>query len=252
VETLKDIKHNWDEFAKVDPLWSILPLPEKKNNLWSVQELFATGQEEINSVMIYIDSLNIKTGKQKALDFGCGVGRLTQALALYFQECYGIDISSTMLGLAKKYNQFGDRCKYILNCSNNLKIFKDSTFDFIYSNIVFQHIPPEYTLEYIKEFFRIIKPDGLIIFQIAVQKLPIIGTGMRNFLKQVVPLQLRRFYKRLRYGTWAIKDMYCIKKDDLDKFIKTHAGEIVDTTLDKSTLPRYKSLRYCIKKCSKS
>lgn len=248
METLRDIKHNWDEFAKSDPLWSILPLPEKKNNVWSPEELFETGREEIESVINYIRSLNITFGNTRALDFGCGVGRLTQALASYFDICYGVDISAKMLELASRYNHYAERCIYILNDANDLTIFKNNTFDFIYSNIVFQHIPPPYSLGYIKEFLRIIKPNGLIIFQITVEQVPIVGTQIRDFIKRMTPIPLRRLYKRFRYGTWAIKDMYCIKKENLNHFIEEHGGRIIDTVSDPSTLPRYRGLRYCIKR----
>jgi len=246
VETLNDIKKNWDEFAKIDPLWSILPIPEKKGNRWSLNELFETGRQEIKSVIEYTETLRIKIDKNKALDFGCGVGRLTQALSIYFSECYGVDISSEMLLLANRYNQYGGRCKYILNTTNDLKIFEDSFFDFIYSNIVFQHMPPVYTLGYIREFLRIIKRDGAMVFQITTEELPMVGTKVRNIFKLIIPAPLRRFYKKLKYGTWAIKDMYCIKKDILNEFIQLHGGRIIDIVKDKSSLPRYKGHRYCI------
>lgn len=247
-ETLKNIKCNWDEFAKKDPLWSILPLPEKKGNRWNIQDLFITGEKEIKSIMAYVGTLGIKIGNEKALDFGCGVGRLTQALAAYFSECYGVDISSKMIALANQYNQHSKRCKYILNCTNDLKIFQDNTFDFIYSNIVFQHIPPFYTFGYIKEFLRIMKPKGLIIFQITTEELPMVSTKVSNFFNRILPMGLRRFYKRLKYGTWAIKNMYCIKKEDLNNFILSLEGRIIDIVEDTSSLPRYKGLRYCITK----
>ncbi len=41
----------------------------------------------------------------KALDFGCGVGRLTQALADYFNEVAGVDVSPTMVNKALEYNK---------------------------------------------------------------------------------------------------------------------------------------------------
>jgi len=246
--SLKEIKTNWEEFARRDPLWSILPYPQKKDNRWKIEELFATGEVEIKAIMEYITKLNIKIGKDKALDFGCGVGRLTQALARYFNNCYGVDISQGMLNLANRYNQYGKRCKYILNCSNDLRIFSDNTFDFIYSNIVLQHIPPQYSLNYIKEFIRIIKPDGLIIFQIATEEIPMIGTKLRKLISKIFPAELRRFYKRLKYGTWGIKDMYCIGKRELNNFISSNAGQIIDVVEDCSTRPRYEGMRYCITK----
>ncbi len=242
-----EVKKNWEEFAEKDPLWSILPLPDKKNNRWKKEELFETGRKEIELVMEYVDSLNRKFVRGRALDFGCGVGRLTQALCDYFDHCVGVDISLQMLRLAEQYNSKREHCQYVLNCAADLAIFKDDTFDFIYSNIVFQHLPPELTLGYIKEFIRILKKGGIIVFQITTGI-----TGFRNrlrrFLNQIIPLGLRRLYKKLRYQTWAIKDMYIIKEDVLNDFITSNRGYIIDIVDDDSSMPRYRGKRYCITK----
>uniref|UniRef100_A0A7C4X8S6 Class I SAM-dependent methyltransferase n=1 Tax=candidate division WOR-3 bacterium TaxID=2052148 RepID=A0A7C4X8S6_UNCW3 len=244
-ESLKKVQKNWDEFAKKDPLWAILPIPEKKDNRWKIEELFATGRNEIKAIMNYIQGLDINIKKDKALDFGCGVGRLTQALCEYFNECIGVDISSYMLQLANRYNKYPQRCKYILNCESDLKIFPDETFDFIYSNIVFQHLEPRFTLGYIKEFIRVLKTGGLIIFQVTTR---IIGfeNKFRRALNYLIPQGIRRVYKKIRYKTWAIKDMYCIDPKILNEFIKSHGGEIIDIVEDSSSLPRYEGKRYCI------
>lgn len=170
---LKDLKKNWDEFGKQDPLWSILTDPTKKGNKWTPEEFFKTGEEEIKSVLTYIDSLGIAYSQDKALDFGCGVGRLTQALCYYFHECYGIDIAPSMIELASTYNRYGSKCKYYINDSNSMNIFESNYFDFIYSRIVLQHIKPEFTKNYLKEFMRILAPGGLLVFQVPSEPAPV-------------------------------------------------------------------------------
>lgn len=170
---LKDLKKNWDEFGKQDPLWSILTDPTKKGNKWTSEEFFKTGEEEIKSVLTYIDSLGVAYSRNRALDFGCGVGRLTQALCYYFQECYGIDIAPSMIELATKYNRYGSKCKYYINDSDNMNIFESNYFNFIYSKIVLQHIRPEFTKNYLKEFMRILAPGGLLVFQVPSEPAPV-------------------------------------------------------------------------------
>ena len=39
--------------------------------------------------------------RRSALDFGCGIGRLSQALAEHFDQVYGVDISPKMIELAR-------------------------------------------------------------------------------------------------------------------------------------------------------
>ncbi|MEO0122646.1 MAG: class I SAM-dependent methyltransferase [candidate division WOR-3 bacterium] len=244
---IKVLRKNWEEFAKKDPLWSILPFPEKKDNRWQIDELYQTGRDEIDAVIKYMEGLQLNLEYHRALDFGCGVGRLTQALCKYFEECIGIDVSFGMLRIARDHNQYKEKCSYILNCSSDLKIFKNDVFDFIYSNIVFQHLPPELTLSYIKEFLRIIKKNGVIIFQITTD---IIGfkNRVRRFVNFIIPAPVRFLYKKLRYKTWGIKDMYWIKESVLNDFIKANGGVIIDCVDDYSSMPRYKGKRYCITK----
>ena len=89
---LDDLKKHWNTFAKIDPYWAILTDPSKKDGKWDTEEFFQTGIEHIKSIIDYIESLNLKLQKGRALDFGCGTGRLTQGLCTFFNECLGIDI----------------------------------------------------------------------------------------------------------------------------------------------------------------
>jgi tRNA/tmRNA/rRNA uracil-C5-methylase (TrmA/RlmC/RlmD family) len=83
---LKKIKKNWNELGKADSFWSILTAPDKKGNKWEINDFFQPGQREIDTLIKYIQTLVINFKQGKALNFGCGVGRLTQALAEHFQQ----------------------------------------------------------------------------------------------------------------------------------------------------------------------
>jgi len=101
---------------------------------WDVNEFFDSGRREVDSVL---QDCGFTPGAEgKALDFGCGVGRLSRALRSYFAEVYGVDISERMIKLAREYTP---PVIFVLNQSENLSLFQDNFFDFIYSNIVLQH-----------------------------------------------------------------------------------------------------------------
>lgn len=168
---MKDKKINyqsdWEEFAQLDPMWAIITDKNKKYNKWNNKEFFETGKREIKNFLINVKKLNIKIKFGTALDFGCGIGRLTRALSKYFKKIYGVDISPSMIELANKYNKYPDKCDYILNDKDDLSIFKDNSFDFIYTNIVLQHIPDKKIIKnYLIEFLRILKPEGLLYFHL--------------------------------------------------------------------------------------
>jgi SAM-dependent methyltransferase len=166
---IKELQKNWDALGNIDAFGNILTDPAKKGK-WKEEEFFKNGEEEISALMQYIDLLGVDLRRKRALDFGCGVGRLSQALCRYFDECCGVDIAPSMIARAKRYNRFGDRCRYYLNDRDDLKLFGDNSFDFVYSNIVLQHMRPEYSKKYIEEFIRVVAPGGLVIFQIPSER----------------------------------------------------------------------------------
>ncbi len=241
---LKDLQRNWDEFGRIDPLWAIITHPDKKGQKWQIDEFFEFGKKEIEEVMDRIGQLGISYQRKKALDFGCGVGRLTQALAEYFDEVCGVDIAPSMIELAKKYNRYGNKCSYFLNESDNLSLFNERQFDFIYTNITLQHIRPQHSKNYIKEFLRILDRNGLLIFQVpseASSQLNIIDR-IRLFLTEL------DFYRRLRYGTKAKMEMWGIKRDEVISLLEKNGGEILDIRKDDSAGKAWTSYQYVVRK----
>ena len=169
---LKELQKNWDQLGREDPLWAILSMPDKINNKWEIGEFFKTGIEEIEGVIRHAGSLGAPLKRTRALDFGCGVGRLTQALCRYFENCCGVDLAPSMIKQARKYNQYGARCEYYRNETDGLPIFQNESFDFIYSSLVLQHMKPGYSKKYIEEFLRILSPGGALVFQLPAELRP--------------------------------------------------------------------------------
>src|ERR1700691_1964495 len=109
--SLKEIQVNFEGFAQADPLWAICTDSQKRGRRWNREQFFATGELEISRVMQYVQALVLSPRKaDSALDFGCGVGRLTGALSQYFDSCCGVDISPTMIQLAKDFHGHNPRC----------------------------------------------------------------------------------------------------------------------------------------------
>jgi glycosyltransferase involved in cell wall biosynthesis/ubiquinone/menaquinone biosynthesis C-methylase UbiE len=162
----RKIQQAWDQFGREDPFWAVLTNPDKKGGRWSEAEFFATGRHDIQAALQRITSLGIGLTFEKALDFGCGPGRLTQALAGHFREAHGVDIASSMIAKAQELNKYGERCIYHLNARPDLQLFAANTFDLVYSWLVLQHMPKQLALGYIAEFARVTKPGGVMVFQI--------------------------------------------------------------------------------------
>lgn len=163
---LKDIQRSWDAYGKEDPMWAILVDPQKANNRWDESEFFRTGEKVAQEVMAWSDRLGLPAKRAVFLDFGCGIGRLTQAFAHYFDKCIGVDIAPSMIARAKKCNKHGTRITYIVNESDDLSRFKANSIDMIYTEYVLQHMHPTASKKYISEMIRILSPHGLLSFQL--------------------------------------------------------------------------------------
>jgi SAM-dependent methyltransferase len=162
---LAKLRKDWEEVATVDPLWAILAAPGARGGHWQLDEFFATGEEEIAGVLAAAERLGWPKQHDTALDFGCGVGRLTRALGDRFHEAVGVDIAEEMVRLARELNE-GRNCRFELNTRSDLSAFDDGSFDFVYSTLVLQHLPRRELVQgYIGEFLRVLRPGGLAVFQ---------------------------------------------------------------------------------------
>ena len=241
---LKDVQENWNRFGETDPFWAVLAWPGMDDGRWDPEAFFATGREEIDAVMAYVDGLGLNIARDAALDFGCGVGRLTQALARHFDQVHGVDISETMIDIARKFNQYGHRCHYHLNQQDDLSLFDDDSFDFLYSNITLQHMPPRYARRYILEFLRVLKPGGLAVFQI-----PSRPRGVtQRLLQPLKPTAFWRRYQKIRYGDQPVMNMYGIPRNEVEKLIAEGPGRVVDVQPDENADVAWESYRYVVQK----
>ena len=133
------------------------------------EEFFATAREQALGLERELRRLPPESGPRlrRALEIGCGPGRLMQPLSRHFAEIHGIDISDEMVRLAR------ERLKGVPNArvqhapGSDLSMFEDGCFDFVYSYAVFQHIPSrEVVFGYLREARRVLKNGGVLRCQI--------------------------------------------------------------------------------------
>lgn len=166
-------RRHWEKFARTDPMWAVLAHEDKTGNRWKPADFFATGRTTIDAEIARVRACYPELQRGRALDFGCGIGRLSQALAVHFDEVTGIDISAGMIALAQQYNSAGPRVTYLHNHQPDLTLLGETRFDFVYSLITLQHIAPDYAQRYIGEFVRVLAPGGAVFFQIpAASRVP--------------------------------------------------------------------------------
>lgn len=172
MSSINELQARWDEAGRIDPLYVILADYSKKGGGWDVGDFFASGRALIANALEGAGRLPFDLRWGRALDFGCGVGRLTQALAEHFGRVDGVDIAPSMVEQAGAFNRHGERCRYHLNKAPDLSLFANDTFDLVYSDLVLQHMTPELSSGYITEFVRVLAPEGLVMFQVPSKRTP--------------------------------------------------------------------------------
>jgi SAM-dependent methyltransferase len=164
---LQDVATTWEAQAQADPLWAVLSEPDKRGRRWSLEEFLESGREQVEHSLSRFEALGgVLPRRQTAVDFGCGVGRLTQPLAGHFEHVIGIDISPTMVAIARRLNRFGERVSYVVNEKPDLSFLGDRSVNLVFSHITLQHLPTEVAKGYLDEFFRVLEPGGGLIFQL--------------------------------------------------------------------------------------
>lgn len=241
MNALEKSKTMWEALARSDPYWAVCTVPGKQDGKWDAADLLATGVIEAETVLSFVRRLGLSIRPNgKALDFGCGVGRLTQALSRYFAECYGVDISSEMVSRATTLAKDSPNCRFFVNEVPDLSGFESNSFSFIYSSLVLQHIESEYVTLYLGEFVRVLEPGGILVVQIPDHRKGERIQRMRECLK--LRTRLRRLLALVGVpagpprGGWK---MYCYGEQKIRHLLSSASCEIVSVRLTNSCTPDF-------------
>jgi SAM-dependent methyltransferase len=164
---LAHLRETWRVLGEEDPLWAILSSPDKRGGRWSVDEFFAAGENEIGAIDGYCAELGRPSARNVALDFGCGVGRLSRALSTRYAQVIGVDIASSMVARARELNADRANIRFVENGEADLRFVETGSVDLVYSAITLHHSPAALQRAYIGEFLRVLSPQGVAVFQIA-------------------------------------------------------------------------------------
>jgi SAM-dependent methyltransferase len=162
--TLDGLKATWEGLGRTDPLWAVLTDPDRRNGGWTVEEFLATGVGPVRRVRQLLDEAGLRLG-DRVLDFGCGAGRLSNALADHAGEVVGIDIARSMIEEAERINRRPDQVQFVHYDGTRLP-FADESFDSAVSLISIQHSPPAVQVACLVELQRVVRPGGALVLQI--------------------------------------------------------------------------------------
>jgi SAM-dependent methyltransferase len=160
---LRTDQREWNDLAARDGMWAVCSTPGTRGR-WSEREFFASGEAEVYGILAGLEEHALSPARERALDFGCGLGRLSRALATEFDAVVGVDLSEEMVIGARRHTP---DVRFVVNETADLGHLPDAHFDFVLSLIALQHVSSADAIRsYIREFVRVTAPGGVIAFQL--------------------------------------------------------------------------------------
>ena len=137
------MRSDWDRRARDDAQFFIAcGHSETDAAFWE------SGRRDLEQLILHDVDLEPRA---RALEIGCGLGRLVRPLSERVERVFGVDISNAEF----------------FATSGRLSAFGDASLDFVYSFIVFQHVPTKKAVAgYIREAARVLKGRGIFRFQV--------------------------------------------------------------------------------------
>jgi SAM-dependent methyltransferase len=156
----QSIKSFWNKAAEENPYWYISSYGSFGTDR-NLEEFWASGQtiwEDIKRAIGYTPGPT-----DIVVEIGCGVGRLTRAIAPEVGRVIALDISDRMLAIARQADL--PNAEFRAADGFALPGIADRSVDLVLAYCVFQHLPSYDALRsYVLEMNRIAKPGSLMAF----------------------------------------------------------------------------------------
>ena len=185
----------WETWGHSDPYYAVLTSDEFHRDKLTDQSrdaFFRSGEIHIQMVLQWArDHLKKSFQPTRALDFGCGVGRLVLPLSRICQSVVGVDVSPGMLSEARENcRRYGrDNVELVLSDDDLARV--SGTFDFIHSVIVFQHVPPPRGLSVLRAMLGKLNPGGIAALHFTLGRKAPVFRKLIHWCKKNVPLANR-------------------------------------------------------------
>ena len=159
------LRDRWDSRARENSMYYI----HADRSDWSPLDFLASGESDVARLVDpLLLALHAPAATLTALDIGCGLGRLTRALATRFAQVEGIDIAPQMIAQAQAFDPLPPtNVRYQLCDGSGAIPLPARAVGFVFSYIVFQHVPTQRIIEtYLREIARVLQPGGLAQIQV--------------------------------------------------------------------------------------
>ena len=208
--TASESERFWDARAREHALFFVDNRLDYGNP--DVERFWVDGERALDQML---DTVGARVaGTDVVVDIGCGVGRLTRALAARARHVIAIDVSREMLMRARELNRALTNVEWRHGDGKTLTGVDTGSVDACVSHVVFQHLPePALTLGYVRDIGRVLRPGGWAAFQLSTDPSVHRGPGVvRRLARRVAPAPVKE-PRTLEHPAWLGS---AVAPDDLE------------------------------------
>lgn len=166
---MADSDQNWRLWGERDAYYAVLTDRSFRRDGIEAnrQNFFEGGRSYVGHWLAEVERHFGTLPRGRALDFGCGVGRLTIPMSEHFDNVVGLDIAPAMLEEARR-NSLGRQIDYFL--SDDALSRAGGTFDFVVSCMVLQHIPVPRGMAILGQLLGRVRTGGGCLIQLSTKR----------------------------------------------------------------------------------
>lgn len=184
-----DTDRAWSRWGEIDPYFAVVTDPGfRKHCIEQNRAAFMqSGEDYVARHFGEIEQTLGPVALGRALDFGCGVGRITLPLARRFDEVVGLDISDGMLREAKANGRSQGLDDVIFARSDDALSAATGQFDFVHTYIVLQHIPVARGMRIIDRLLERTAVGGVASLHFTIRRTMSLAQGLTYWSRHNVP-----------------------------------------------------------------
>ena len=193
-------KEIWDELGATDAYFAVATFDKFRSGAIdeaSRHEFFESGRRHIDDIWSpIVERYGIPLHPRRALDYGCGIGRVLLPLAARCESVTGVDISKIMLEATRQNAEDLGLDNIRLMDVDEFET-DEATYDFVHSFIVLQHIKPAIGYGVIRRLAERVEAGGAGMVHVTYSDVSPWSRRVRSKIYRDVPA-IHRVLNRLR------------------------------------------------------
>jgi ubiquinone/menaquinone biosynthesis C-methylase UbiE len=233
----------WEQWGKDDPMFGVASLEGRNkngSNPWTAQAFYSHGAKCWSEERIRWESYGVR--RDACVEIGCGAGRMSKQLATYFGRVVGVDISDSMLTLAR---QSVPEATFVQTDGLRIPLL-DGSMTAAFSCDVFQHFNEvKLAASYFAELYRVLAPGSTLMIHMPVYAMPRDFSASLEAIYRVWRLLYQRYFAlrraaiRLRLGRLSRPFMYGVQYERQWVFDSLHKAGFEEVKIQFQTYRSY-------------